>query len=139
MAKKSILSVLAAYRFGLTVREIATASGQPRAAIHVELLRLESEGHVSQRMVGHDVVWFASSSAPAPAVAQPPQRVERTAKTSRKTAPRIATSSPAQAESLHPISGHLHLDLPEGAVTVPFSDVIALRDFVNDLATRSQK
>lgn len=138
MTKKSILSALTEYRFGLTVREIVTATGLAVGVISAELFRLESEGKVSQRTVGRDVVWSTTTPpATAPAGAQPPQRVERVTKASCKTTQETPPSSPAQAESLPPISGHLHLDLKEGAVRVPFSDVNTLRDFVNDLATRS--
>lgn len=108
---QTVSHVLAGSRYGISVRELANLTGIDDAEVSALLLQLEDTGHAARRTVGRDIVWKATAAAPG--------------------------FLSATLLSLPPIAGHLHFDLADGAVRLVFNDLRTLRDFINDLTTRS--
>lgn len=120
---QTVSQALAGSRFGLSAHEIADLTGLDACEVSAVLLRLEGDGQAVKRAVGRDIVWSA--------VAAPKLHVA-----SHEEA-QSSPAAPPQATLLPPIAGHLHLDLADGAVRLAFPDLRTLRDFINDLTTRS--
>lgn len=116
---QTVSQALAGSRYGISVRELASLTGLDDVEVSALLLRLEGAGHAARRTVGRDIVWKATASVPG--FFNVPYR----------------DPGSATLLSLPPIAGHLHLDLADGAVRLVFNDLRTLRDFINDLTTRS--
>lgn len=116
---QTVSQALAGSRYGISVRELASLTGIDDAEVSALLLQLEGAGHTVRRTVGRDIVWKATAALPGFFDVLYREHGSTT------------------LFSLPPIAGHLHLDLADGAVRLVFNDLRTLRDFINDLTTRS--